>query len=100
MIEITARKNHDYTSDSEDPFANFTMVERLGVCSTEQGLLARMSDKFMRLSTFIKTGTFQVKEEGFQDSADDLCNYAIILCAYLKSKRGASNDNLQNQKQG
>jgi hypothetical protein len=53
MIEVTRRKNADYTGSSGDPFKNFKMVETFGVASMEQGLFTRMTDKLARLSTAV-----------------------------------------------
>jgi hypothetical protein len=87
MYEITKAKNADYTGASSDPFANFSRVETLGICSTEQGFLTRMTDKLCRLASFAKQGTLQVKDESAQDTLKDLANYCILMSAYLESKR-------------
>lgn len=84
-------KNHDYTgSDGGDPFANFRRVQAMGICSTEQGFLVRMTDKLSRLSTFAQSGKLLVKDEGVTDTCMDLANYAILFAAYVRSlKEGA-----------
>lgn len=86
MQEITKAKNADYTGNDADPFANFTRVEKLGICSTEQGFLTRMTDKLCRISSFVQKGTLQVKDESVQDTLLDLANYAILMSGFLKSK--------------
>ena len=88
MAEITRAKNADYTGHSEDPFSNFKSVEVLGICTTEQGFATRMMDKMGRISSFIKQGTLQVKDESVTDTLLDLANYCILFAAYLESKRG------------
>ena len=75
MHEITKKKNADYTGGSVDPFANFRRVEALGICSTEQGFLTRMTDKMSRLASFVKNGTLLVKDESATDTLADLANY-------------------------
>ena len=62
---LMERKNHDYSGgdNQEDPFLNFTRVEKLGITTTEQGFLVRMTDKVSRLITFCQTGTFKVEDE-------------------------------------
>jgi hypothetical protein len=87
MIEVTQRKNADYTGSDPDPFANFRVVEKLGVCSVEVGFLVRMSDKFIRISNLADGRQAQVKDEAIDDTLHDLANYAALFAAYLASKR-------------
>ena len=53
---LMERKNHDYSGgdNQNDPFLNFTRVEKLGITSTEQGFLVRMTDKVSRLITSVR----------------------------------------------
>lgn len=87
MIEVTQRKNADYTGSDPDPFANFRVVEKLGVCSTEVGFLVRMSDKFIRISNLADGRQAQVKDEAIDDTLHDLANYCALFAAYLNTKR-------------
>lgn len=87
MVEITARKNADYTSGSDDPFFNFTRVEALGICETEQGFLTRMTDKVARIITFAKKGVLQVKDETVEDTLLDLANYCVLMAGYIRAKK-------------
>ena len=87
MTEITKAKNADYTGESEDPFANFSMVESMGICSTEQGFLTRMSDKMARINSFVMLGQLQVKDESVKDTLLYLANYAILFAGYIESKK-------------
>lgn len=87
MHAITRAKNADYTGGGTDPFANFTRVEVLGICSTEQGFLTRMTDKLCRLSSFVQNGKLEVKDESVQDTLKDLANYCILMSGYLESKK-------------
>lgn len=86
MLSIAKAKNADYTGASNDPFANFRLVEEIGICSVEQGMLTRMSDKLSRLASFTKQGTLQVKDESVTDTLLDLANYCILFAAYLEDK--------------
>ena len=80
---IMERKNHDYAgAGGATPFANFQAVELIGVCSTSQGFLVRMLDKFKRLTTFVQSGELLVKNEGFRDACLDILNYCILFAAY------------------
>lgn len=89
MRHTIESKNTDYaspTAASVDAFANFTRVEALGIASTEQGFLTRMTDKFCRIASFVRAGTLAVKTESVLDTVEDLACYAILLFIYLKSK--------------
>ena len=90
MHETLKRKNADYTGMSTDPFANFTTAEDLGICSTEQGFLVRLTDKFKRIITFVKKGVLLVADETVEDTLFDMANYCIIMAAFVRSKK---NDN-------
>jgi len=84
---LMAKKNHDYAGKSGlDPFANFEAVEKIGICSTETGILVRMVDKIMRLRTFVNDGELKVENESAIDSCDDMINYSIILAGYIQHK--------------
>lgn len=88
MTEITIAKNNDYTGAAgDDPFANFNRVGSLGVCSTEQGFMVRMLDKYMRINSFVQKGVLQVKDESIEDTLLDLANYCLLFLGYLKSQK-------------
>ncbi len=88
MLDTCKKKNADYTGVTEDPFANFTQVEKFGICKAEIGFLTRMTDKLCRISSFVKNNELQVKDESVHDTLLDLANYSIIMSAYIKSKKG------------
>lgn len=92
MVEVTRAKNADYTGTSVDPFANFTRVESIGICSTEQGFLTRMFDKFSRITSFVQKGVLQVKDESVEDTLIDLANYSILMAGFIRSKRDDATD--------
>lgn len=86
-LALMAKKNHDYAGSSGDtPFANFEVVEKLNIASTEKGILMRMLDKMMRLSTFAEAGQLKVENESAQDACIDIINYSVLLAAYIKQK--------------
>jgi len=87
---LSERKNHDYSGGTH-PFLNFTRCESMGVCATEAGIMVRLTDKMSRLSTFISTGSFKVKDEALRDTVLDVINYVIILYAYVQSKKVLDN---------
>lgn len=72
------RKNHDYTSGSEDVLSNFRASEMFGI-PLGKGILLRMGDKMKRIQTFVEQGTLQVQNESARDAVEDLVNYAILL---------------------
>lgn len=93
MQDIARRKNADYTGINQDPFSNFSKAEQLGICSTEQGFLVRMSDKFSRITSFVQKGVLEVEDEKVEDTLQDLANYCILFSAYIISKKkGDSNE--------
>jgi len=84
-------KNRDYAGDrGNEPFANFTRVEAMGICTTEQGFLTRITDKMSRLSSFIDCGKMHVENESFNDTIVDVINYMVLLSAFLKDKEEGS----------
>jgi hypothetical protein len=87
MLEITKKKNSDYTGDEQSPFKNFTMVETMGFATTEQGFCTRLTDKMMRVAGFVKNGTLQVEDEKVEDTLLDAANYCLLFICYLKSKK-------------
>lgn len=88
LVDITARKNADYTAGrNADAFANFRMVDKLGICSIEQGFLTRMTDKLSRLVSLVTGHNPRVKDESIEDTLLDLANYCILLAGYLRSKK-------------
>lgn len=86
LLAISMKKNEDYTGVNNDPFANFTAVERNGIASTEQGFLTRMMDKMQRINSYVQRGELSVEDEKVEDTLQDLANYCILFSAYLRSK--------------
>lgn len=87
-FSLMQKKNADYAGRSgEEPFANFTRCEAMGICKTEAGMLVRMTDKMSRLSSFAESGTLMVKDESVEDTCLDLINYAVLFYSYLQGKK-------------
>ena len=84
--DIMRVKNHDYTSGSKDPFANFRMSETIGI-PAELAILIRSMDKFQRIRTFVEKGTLRVENEGVDDAIMDVINYMVILYGMVTEKR-------------
>ena len=87
IIELGKKKNADYTSKDDTPFANFELVEKFGIAKTEQGFLTRMIDKMQRVKSFVNNGELQVKEESVNDALMDLAGYCSLFAGYLESKK-------------
>jgi hypothetical protein len=86
--DLMDKKNRDYAgNDGKEPFANFTRVEAMGICSTEQGFMVRLTDKMSRLSSILASGKNHVKDESFEDTMVDVINYIVLLSAYKQDKR-------------
>lgn len=94
MADVTRKKSRDYTGDSGDPFANFRVVEKLGICSTETGFLVRMLDKMTRIANLADGREAAVFDERIEDTLFDCANYAALFAGYLKSKQQAKMDEL------
>jgi hypothetical protein len=97
--DLMDMKNRDYAgNDGKEPFANFTRVEAMGICSTEQGFMVRLTDKMSRLSSIIESGKNHVKDESFEDTMVDVINYIVLLSAYRQEQRlkAQYGDNLFN----
>jgi hypothetical protein len=90
---LMRKKNADYAGNGgNEPFANFTRVEAMGICSTEQGFLVRMTDKMSRLSSFVESGKLAVENESFEDTIIDIVNYAVLMYSYLHDKKQTTTD--------
>ena len=64
------------------------LVESLGVATTEEGFVVRMSDKLMRVANLVSSGNPNlVEDEKIEDTLIDLANYALLLATYRKMKR-------------
>lgn len=83
-VEICKKKNHDYAGDG-DALKNFKLVEYLGICDAETGVLVRMCDKISRLANIYKGGA--EVSESIDDTLDDNINYSNILRAVIYEKK-------------
>jgi len=85
--ELMNLKNRDYAgNEGDEPFANFTRCESMGICETEQGFMVRVTDKMSRLSSFLRAGKMYVSDESFNDTIVDVINYMVLLSAYVSEK--------------
>lgn len=84
--DIMRAKNHDYTSGSNDPFANFRASESMGVPGVI-GILVRSIDKFQRIRSFVEQGQLKVKGEGVDDAIRDVVNYMILAQGLIREQQ-------------
>ena len=99
--QVMESKNHDYAgAGGESPFRNFTSPEALGIATTEQGILIRMTDKLNRLVTFCRDGKLEVTNETARDAVVDIINYSVILAAYMQAKAVAHNPGQEEEDEG
>jgi hypothetical protein len=94
MVEITKKKNADYSGAGTDAFNNFrhigNLVQRDDLDVVAIGFLTRMSDKFSRIGSFITNGELQVKDESVEDALLDLANYSALFAGYLRDAKKTS----------
>lgn len=91
-MELVERKGADYNRDQQlagDTLFNLKVAELLGVvASTEEGILVRLCDKFMRLISLTKPGRdAAVKDESVLDTIRDVHNYLDYLGLIWQQRR-------------
>ena len=86
-LEIINKKNKDYSSQDEDALRNFKLVETLGITSVTQGLLVRITDKYIRMVNLLTREEAPAVDETVEDTISDMRNYLGILSAYLHSQK-------------
>lgn len=90
---IIRKKGADYNRKQQgqgDTLFNMRVSTILGITDNEcQGVLVRLSDKFMRLSSLCvdPTANPEVKDESVQDTIDDIHNYVDYLSLFYKEAR-------------
>ena len=77
-IDLHKNKNAGYSGEHSDPWHNFKAVSVFFGVSPLQGVLALMSDKFMRMENIRKNPDFERVNERLLDTVLDLASYAII----------------------
>lgn len=93
-VHIMASKNHDYTSNSGDPYANFRGSEYLGIHPV-LGIQLRIQDKMQRVKTFVEKGELKVKGESVEDAIIDMINYLVLAYGIICEENDkAGNDKL------
>ena len=90
---VIETKGKDYNREQQaqgDTLYNMTIAKELGITdSITQGILVRLSDKFMRLISLTKNPKEQpaVKDESVKDTIQDTINYLVYLyCKYEEER--------------
>lgn len=101
-MDLIEKKGADYNRDQQmagDTLFNLRVCEILGIVpSTEQGILVRLSDKFMRLISLTKPGReAAVKDESVLDTVADVHNYVDYLALEWKQRKAQELASQQRQ---
>jgi hypothetical protein len=99
MKTIHDKKCHDY-AQTTDRFSNFRLSELSGIPAWH-GILIRLGDKYSRLCEYAKKGSFDVDDEGLEDTFIDMANYALLgLMAYndMRRKQDAKEEKIYEDK--
>ena len=72
MIQLYAKKNHDYGNSFDDGMNRIGLAYGIG----------RIYDKVNRLVNVLNT-TFAIDDEKFTDTLEDLANYSVMLKAWI-----------------
>jgi len=91
--QLLVAKGNDYNAqqqDSGDTLFNLRVCAMLGIVpSPVDGILVRISDKFMRLISLTRPGVTQkVLDEKIEDTVKDAKNYLDYLLAIWKEEHG------------
>lgn len=84
VADIHTRKSADYGGDTGS-LGNFNEALEIGL-SPFMGAVVRLTDKFARARKFVKSGSFEVRDETFIDTLLDLAVYSLI-CRVLWEER-------------
>lgn len=80
MIQLYAKKNHDYGNSFDDGMKRIGLAYGIG----------RIYDKVNRLVNVLNT-TFAIDDEKFTDTLKDLANYSVMLRAWINKETIAAN---------
>lgn len=80
MIQLYAKKNHDYGNSFDDGMNRIGLAYGIG----------RIYDKVNRLVNVLNT-TFAIDDEKFTDTLEDLANYSVMLRAWINKEIIAAN---------
>jgi hypothetical protein len=83
---LVLKKGNDYSDPRYGQLGNLGASIEIGVDPWE-AIIIRMLDKWTRLKSFMRNKTYDVEDEGFEDTLRDLGNYCFLcLTARTMSK--------------
>lgn len=90
--ELIRRKGHDYNRKQQlsgDTLYNLRVAALMGIVETpEQGILVRLMDKMMRLSSLMTADVdAQVRDESVRDTVKDVHNYVDYALQMWEERR-------------
>lgn len=90
LTELHRTKNAGYSGTDIDPWANFREITKFGI-SAEDGVLTRLSDKFVRFQNVYKNGELDQVSERAVDTLTDFIAYCLILVCLLEEIPATNN---------
>lgn len=100
VIEIKG-KDYNRGQQDKDTLFNMAVCEILGITDTvTEGILVRLSDKFMRLISLTKNPLENpaVKNESVRDTIEDTINYLVYL--WIKYEEARAEKDLPSLRNG
>lgn len=86
---LHVNKNAGYAgADNPDPWANFRLSSLFGVSAVD-GVLVRMSDKYIRIQNLRKDATNERVGESLMDTLRDLAAYSLIAICLMDEGNSA-----------
>lgn len=90
--DLHVAKNAGYAgADNKDTWANFRMCEAFGISAVD-GVITRMSDKYIRIKNLMADPTNERVGESLMDTIRDLAAYALIAICLIQEQHQQAND--------
>jgi hypothetical protein len=83
--KLHENKNAGYSGMNNDPWINFRFCDNFGIDPVD-GVLTRLSDKYMRLINLWENPTLDKVGEKLEDTLMDFSAYLIIFVVLMKEK--------------
>ena len=83
--QLHENKNAGYSGNNSDPWINFRFCDNFGIDPVD-GVLTRLSDKYMRLINLWENPTLDKVGEKIEDTLMDFNAYLIIFVVLMREK--------------